>query len=103
MKILKTVISKDAPSMRDVLWLKPVDGGFTAYTLCGCAWVPFKVEEDKGDANDSNDILQSLIGSVKDKKSANTINGAKTYADAAVKNLKAYIDERLAAIEKELG
>jgi hypothetical protein len=36
---------------------------------------------------------------VRDKKSANTINGAKAYAKDTAEAVKTYVDEKLAGLE----
>lgn len=98
MKILKCGLSATAPNNVD-LWAKPVDGGFTLYIKNG-TWKPLKLVEDQNTEDTSDDIIQDLIGSVKDKKSANTINGAKAYAKDAANTIKKYVDEKLAELEK---
>ena len=117
MKRLQPIISKEAPTIKDALWIKPVDGGIAIYALVGNKWQPVKtvnepIEEGAYEqAGAAEAVKTSLIGSVKDKKTANTINGAKAYADTKVntvignKNdgaesmtlygLKAYIDNAL--------
>ena len=114
MKILKPVYSKTAPNLRDALWLKPVDGGFAAYVLEGGTWVPQKPMDDNNTASEGDDVVQDLIGSVQDSSSANTINGAKAYAQAVgselvgdpsdaetnmtLHGLKNYIDSQIQAL-----
>ena len=84
MKRLDVVISNNAPSAKDFLWLKPVDGGIVAYLLDAGKWEPLKLVDDNGTATIVDDAVQDLVGSVQDEKTANTINGAKAYAkDAA--------------------
>lgn len=113
MKYLKVVCSNTAPGVKDALWLKPIDGGFALYALNG-GWKPVKAESVEEPVDNSEEIAQSLIGSVQDKKAANTINGAKAYADDAVSalkgksndastkltlnGLKKYIDEQIEAL-----
>lgn len=41
----KIVYSKEAPNVRNVVWMKPVDGGFTMYIYDG-AWKPLKLVND---------------------------------------------------------
>ncbi len=80
MVIVKTFISKDKPSMTSGLWLKPVDGGFVAYLLSGSSVKPLKIIDEDNTQEEEENKPVDLIGSVRDKKSANTINGAKAYA-----------------------
>lgn len=113
MQKLDLYISKNAPNARNAAWLKPVDGGFALYVLLAGEWQPLKLTESK-EAVKKEDIAQDLIGSVKDKKTANTINGAKAFvrdamtgiigtpkdasSDLTLNGLKAYIDEKVTAV-----
>ena len=105
MKYLKVVCSNTAPNVRDALWLKPTDGGFTLYALNG-GWKPVKMEEGDDEpkaeyevAGAAEAVKTAVIGSVKDKKTANTINGAKAYAKDAADAVKSYVDEKLAKLD----
>lgn len=84
---LNVIISGEAPSVRNSLWLKPVDGGFTIYALFNRKWQPLKIVDDGGTSKVNDDVVQDLIGSVQDESSANTINGAKAYAAACCTEL----------------
>ena len=111
MQKIETYISNDAPAVKGGLWLRPMEGGFVLYALYGGKWQPLKLADDKGTEDEKDDAIQNLVGSVQDKKTANTINGAKAYAKSAAKTvlgsvrdtsadmtlygLKAYIDEKL--------
>lgn len=111
MKFYNVVCSTEAPNVRDCLWLKPVEGGFTLYWLEGY-WKPLKMVDDGNTSSVIDDTVQDLIGSVQDEKTANTINGAKAYAkdqadtlmgtaedeatDMTLYGLKAYIDAQVA-------
>ena len=111
MQILKPVLSENPPMVKDALWIKPVQGGFEAYVLIGGSWVSQKAGAA---AIDTTDLKSEIIGSVKDKKSANTINGAKKYAedvkeavvgkasdtstDMTLHGLKSYVDEQMKEI-----
>ena len=122
MVILKVVVSKEAPNVKNALWLKPVSGGFGLYALFNGRWQPFKLMDDNGTISEGDDTIaettaaakEELIGSVQDAKTANTINGAKAYAkdaadavigtssdtstDLTLNGLKAYIDAQIAAL-----
>lgn len=116
--IKKIYFSSVKPQDPNCLWLKPVEGGFTAYLIIRSNETPLKLIDDNGTRTtkddvvvDSNSMLSSLIGSVQDEKSANTINGAKAYAkeivdavigttedtssDLTLNGIKAYINEQL--------
>lgn len=95
MRVYKVIVSKEAPNVNGALWAKPVEGGFALYLLEGKTWKPQVIMDDNDTAAlvddavaDSTKKLKStLIGKSNDTKSANTINGAKKYADDAVANL----------------
>lgn len=108
-------ISKAAPNVRKgAAWLKPVEGGYALYVLDN-GWKPLVLDDDNNTPSESDDTVQDLIGSVQDEKTANTINGAKAYAqdaadavvgsasdtsaDMTLNGLKAYIDEQIAGLE----
>lgn len=106
---IKTFISKEKPAVPSGLWLKPVDGGFVAYLIEGGTEKPLKIE-----AEDSLKMTKdsSLVGSVQDDSTANTINGAKAYAkdlrnellgnpgdepsDLTLYGLRSYIEDKTA-------
>ena len=110
MVIVKTFISKDKPAVANGLWLKPVDGGFVAYLLSGSSVKPLKIIAEDNTQEEEENKPVDLVGSVRDKKSANTINGAKAYAkdiknaiigkpeddssELTLNGLKALIEER---------
>lgn len=109
-------ISRNAPKSNN-LWLKPIDGGFALYACYNGKWQAMKLSDTSEDTSPAlpDEVKTELIGSVKDKKTANTINGAKAYAEDAFKKvvgtksddasdltlygLKAYIETKLAEIE----
>lgn len=115
MKKIDLYIGNTAPSVRNsAAWLKPVEGGYSLYVLDN-GWKALKLVDDNSTASEGDDIVQDLIGSVQDEKTANTINGAKAYAedvkdavtgtasdtsaDLTLNGLKAYINEQIAALE----
>ena len=81
MKDLRFILSTQEPAVRDCVWCKPVEGGFALYMLQAGVMTPLKVMDDKSTASIVDDAVQDLVGSVQDEKTANTINGAKAYAD----------------------
>ncbi len=98
---VKTYVSERKPSVQSGLWLKPVEGGVEGYVISGNCLLPLKLIGGQAESKD-------YVGSVKDDKSANTINGAKTYAkemvssvigtsgdtenDLTLHGIKAYVD-----------
>ena len=116
MKKIDLYISNTAPNVRGAAaWLKPTKGGYELVIIDG-GEKPLVTEDNSNNvAFDADVIKNEVIGSVKDKKSANTINGAKAYAkdikdaivgkssdtlaDLTLKGLKAYIDKKLAELE----
>ena len=115
MRKLDLYISNVAPNVRNAAWLRPTGNGVALYIAEGGNWIPLVLADDKGTDSVTDDVKQDLIGSVQDKKSANTINGAKTYAkdavnavvgtskdtssDMTLNGLKAYINEKVAGLE----
>ena len=111
MKDLRFILSTQEPAVRDCVWCKPVEGGFALYMLQAGVMTPLKVMDDKSTASIVYDAVQDLVGSVQDEKTANTINGAKAYADdvkdtvtgtasdtsadLTLYGLKAYIDSKV--------
>lgn len=95
MRVYKVIVSKEAPNVNGALWAKPVEGGFALYLLEGKTWKPQVIMDDNDTAALVDDVVadstkklkSTLIGKSNDTKSANTINGAKKYADDAVANL----------------
>lgn len=109
-RIKNTFISETQPMVSEGLWLKLVDGGVALYLIDGGTPKPLKIVDDNSTASTQDDTVQDLIGSVEDTKTANTINGAKAYADdvkdivtgtaedtaedLTLYGLKAYIDSK---------
>lgn len=119
MKKIDLFISPTAPTVRSgAAWLKPVNGGFALYILDG-GWKPLVLVNDNNTPSEGDDIVQDLIGTAEDDKNANTINGAKAYADDITQasyaevlgdptdaasnmtlyGLKAYIDGQIAGLD----
>lgn len=96
--IKKTYISDLEPRVMEGIWLKPVSGGFAAYIIDGGQISPMKLVDDnstKTTADDTaqtaNELKKSVVGKSTDSKTANTINGAKTYADDAAATAKSEV------------
>lgn len=126
-KVKNTYFSPVKPRDPNCVWLKPVNGGFAAYLIDAGYEKPLKLVEDNGTPAEGDDTIakttaatkSELIGTAEDTKTANTINGAKAYADDITQatyaevlgdptdaasnmtlyGLKAYIDGQLASID----
>lgn len=111
MKEYKLIFSSKEPNTRNCVWAKPVNGGFALYMLQDGIMTPLKVMDDKDTSSIADDVIQDLVGKSTDAKTADTINGAKTYAkdqadtllgteedtasDMTLYGLKAYIDSKV--------
>jgi hypothetical protein len=123
LRIKNTFVSDVQPSVSDGLWLKVVGGKVALYLIEAGTSKPLQLVDDNSTATPQNDTIaettkkvkSDLIGNSTDAKTADTINGAKTYAkdqadtllgteeDTATKmtlyGLKAYIDSKVPAGE----
>ena len=61
MKFLNVVLSNEAPNVRDAMWLKPVENGFTLYALYNGVWNPVKLVDDQGTADISDDKKKEIL------------------------------------------
>lgn len=78
MRDSKVIISKEAPTLREGVWLKPVEGGYVMYILSNCKWMPLKIVNDKDTANIGDDkpvdFAKSGISAVVETLSKLTVN-----------------------------
>ena len=86
MKILKVALSKSAPRMKDVLWLKPTGNGFALYAYDG-SWQPLKLADASGVGHSISEFEQAgaaaaLLGTADDTATAMTLYGLKAYVDS---------------------
>lgn len=115
---LISVLSKDAPTANNSLWIKPVEGGLAIYAKFNGKWQPLKMGDDGGTAPINDDEVPELA-TVGDYESAeatdDTIAGAKKYADGigealtgtsddtyedlTLNGLKKYIDKQINDLE----
>ena len=65
MKISKVVISNEAPPVRDAIWAKSVEGGFTLYMRGSNGWQPLKVVDDMDTTDLMDDLKATFIQGVK--------------------------------------
>lgn len=93
MKLLKVALSNDVPSVRDVLWLRPVSGGFALYALFNGKWNPVKVMDDNGTVQPGDDTVAkydeygaaaAVLGTDSDTSEDMTLYGLKAYIDAEI-------------------
>ena len=112
------VLSKDAPTTNNSLWIKPVEGGFAIYAKFNGKWQPLQLVDDNDTAAISDDEIPELA-TVGDYELAeatdDTIAGAKKYADGigealtgtsddtyedlTLNGLKKYIDKQIEDLE----
>ena len=65
MRYYKIVFSKDAPAVKDAIWGKMVNGGFTLYAKSGGVWQPIKAMDDQDTASILDDLKATIIQGVK--------------------------------------
>lgn len=116
LRIKNTFVSELQPAVSDGLWLKVIGGKVALYLIEAGTPKPLQLVDDNNTAASQDDIIakttkkvkSDLVGNSTDAKTANTINGAKTYAkdqansllgtaedtatDMTLYGLKAYID-----------
>lgn len=119
LRIKNTFVSELQPAVSDGLWLKVIGGKVALYLIEAGTPKPLQLVDDNNTAASQDDIIaettkkvkSDLVGKSTDAKTANTINGAKTYAkdqansllgtaeDTATEmtlyGLKAYIDSKV--------
>ena len=119
LRIKNTFVSELQPAVSDGLWLKVIGGKVALYLIEAGTPKPLQLVDDNNTAASQDDIIaettkkvkSDLVGNSTDAKTANTINGAKTYAkdqansllgtaeDTATEmtlyGLKAYIDSKV--------
>ena len=59
-KYLQTAVSDFEPQNPNILWLKPVKGGFVLYWNQNGCWEPMQVMNDKGTATTEDDTVIDL-------------------------------------------
>ena len=89
MKLLKVALSKEAPNMRDVLWLKPVTGGVALYALFDGKWNPVKLMNDNGTVAEYDEYgaAAAVLGTDTDSSTDMTLYGLKAYIDSEIAGL----------------
>jgi hypothetical protein len=116
LRIKNTFVSELQPAVSDGLWLKVIGGKVALYLIEAGTPKPLQLVDDNNTVASQNDTIaettkkvkSDLVGNSTDAKTADTINGAKTYAkdqansllgtaeDTATEmtlyGLKAYID-----------
>lgn len=119
LRIKNTFVSELQPAVSDGLWLKVIGGKVALYLIEAGTPKPLQLVDDNNTAASQDDTIaettkkvkSDLVGKSTDAKTANTINGAKTYAkdqansllgtaeDTATEmtlyGLKAYIDSKV--------
>lgn len=119
LRIKNTFVSELQPAVSDGLWLKVIGGKVALYLIEAGTPKPLQLVDDNNTAASQDDTIaettkkvkSDLVGESTDAKTADTINGAKTYAkdqansllgtaeDTATEmtlyGLKAYIDSKV--------
>jgi hypothetical protein len=81
----KIVTSNEAPSVKDAIWKKPVEGGFTLYGLDGGLWKALKLVDDNGTPQDFDNVIVKAEKAIQEVK----VNGSKlTPSSAKSVNIK---------------
>ena len=70
------VISKESPSVRNALWLKPIEGGFAAYAKFNGKWQPLQLADDGGTATVGDDQPSQVSTALDKVKSITTIKSS---------------------------
>lgn len=95
----RIITSKEAPTVSNAIWVKPVDGGFTIYARMNGGWKALKLVDDSGDTYIGNDsvitpeeagtaedeaeaLKEELIGENTDAATDNTFHGLRAKVDA---------------------
>ena len=73
MIVNKIITSKEAPSVKDAVWKKPVEGGFALYGLDSGQWKPLKLMDDSGTVADIDDAVVKAEKAIQEVK----VNGSK--------------------------
>ena len=119
LRIKNTFVSELQPAVSDGLWLKVIGGKVALYLIEAGTPKPLQLVDNNNTAASQDDTIaettkkvkSDLVGKSTDAKTADTINGAKTYAkdqansllgtaeDTATEmtlyGLKAYIDSKV--------
>ena len=122
-RIKNAFVSEVQPPISDGLWLKVINGQVAFYLIEAGTAKPLQPVDDNSTATPQDDTIaettkkmkKTLIGKSDDAKTADTINGAKTYAkdqantllgtaedtaaDMTLYGLKAYIDSKVPSQE----
>lgn len=72
MKFYRIALSTGAPAVKDAMWLKPVEGGFTLYVMEGGSWLPLKLVDDNATPTTTADDKAKINISVTDIKALTT-------------------------------
>ena len=85
MKILKPVLSTDAPNIKDALWIQPTQDGLEVKALDNGQWksATIKVENKV----DLSALKKEVLGNKNDKSSALSLYGLKKYIDEQIEAL----------------
>lgn len=85
MKILKPVLSADAPNIKDALWIQPTKEGLEIKALDNGTWKSVAVKAEN--TVDLSALKKEILGTKNDKSSAQTLYGLKKYIDEQIEAL----------------
>lgn len=84
MVVYKIAFSNDAPTLRNVVWAKPVSGGFALFLLENGQWKPLQSESSE---DYTDEKIAALLGKNTDDKTKMTLHGLKAYIDDAIASI----------------
>jgi hypothetical protein len=85
MKILKPVLSVDAPNIKDALWIQPTKEGLEIKALDNGKWKSVAVGAEN--SVDLSALKKEILGTKSDKSSAQTLYGLRKYIDEQIEAL----------------
>ena len=85
MKILKPVLSVDAPNIKDALWIQPTKEGLEIKALDNGKWKSVAVGAEN--SVDLSALKKGILGTKSDKSSAQTLYGLRKYIDEQIEAL----------------
>lgn len=85
MKILKPVLSADAPNIKDALWIQPTQDGLEVKALDNGKWKSAVIKAES--KVDLGALKKDILGNKNDKSSTLSLYGLKKYIDEQIQAL----------------